>query len=280
MNALDYAINEVKHKIPYEILHAGMTYGEDPHICNMSSIEDKVVQKVIRKRVLLMCNVIGGIQTMIPINQLHPSVQEQMYTIYQIPPELTMNKEVVSALSLSYLPGAGFMGGTGGYTGIGNMYSPIAPHLNNTNPIVNVADRIGSAASTSGVLTNAHLEIVARNTVAVYANYRALMNFGMLVVLENDNNLNNIQPRSYQALGRLCELATKAYIYNKLLIPLNAGYLASGQDLGVFRSTIESYQSAEEDYQTYITEVWGKIMFMNDTTRHNRFISSMIAPDL
>jgi hypothetical protein len=280
MNALDYAINEVKNKIPYELLYAGVTYGDDPQIVNLSSVEDKLLQKVIRKRVLLMCNVIGGIEILVPINQLYPSFYEKMYTVYQIPPELIMNKTIVSALHLSYVPGSGFMGNQGGYSGVGSVYSPGGADMFSNNPLINAAGRIGSAAAMSGVLTNAHLEIVAHNTIAVYANYRSLTNFGILVVLENDSKLSNLQPRSYNALGRLCELATKAYIYNKLIVPVNSGYLSGGQDLGVFKSILESFSSAEEDYQTYIQEVWGKVMFLNDTTRTNRFLSSMIAPDL
>ena len=279
MNALDYAVNEVKNKIPYELLYAGMTYREDPQMINLSSIEEKLVQKVIKKRVLLMCNVIGGIQQFIPINQLYPSFSENMYTVYQVPSELVMNKEIVSALHLSYVPGSGFMGG-GGYSGVGSVTSPGMPQMFSMNPVENVASRIGAAASMTGVLTNAHLEIVAYNTIAVYANYRSLTNFGILVVLENDSKLNNLQPRSYQALGRLCELATKAYIYSTLIVPVNSGYLSGGQDLGVFKNILESFSNSEEDYQTYISEVWGKVLFLNDTTRTNRFISSMIAPDL
>lgn len=280
MNALDYAVNEVKNKIPYELLYAAMTYGEEPSIVNLSSIEDKIVNKVIKKRVLLTCNVIGGIQQLVPINQLYPTAYENMYTIYQVPGELIMNKEIVSALSLSYIPGSGFMGIQGGYSGVGSVTAPGAPDMFSTNPVTNVAGRIGAAASMTGILTNAHLELVARNTIAVYANYRSLTNFGILVVLENDSRLNNLQPRSWHALGRLCELATKSYIYNALIIPVNSGYLSGGKDLGVFKSILESFSSSEEDYQTYITEVWGKVLFMNDTTRTNRFLSSMMAPDI
>lgn len=280
MNALDYAVNEVRNKIPYEILYAGMTYAEDPNMIALSSLEDKIVQRVIKKRVLLMCNVIGGIQVIVPIRQLYPSIHDNLYTVYPIPPELVMDKEIVSVLNLAYMPGTGFMGSGSGYGGVGHISSLTDPSFYSSNPVTNVTGRIGAAASTNGVLSNAHLEIVARNTVAVYANYRTLGNFGITCLLENDSNLANLQPRSYHQLGRLCELATKAYIHNKLIIPLNSGMLSGGQDLGVFRSIVESYSSAEEDYQTFITEVWGKVMYHNDVHRTHRLVTSMISPDL
>ena len=282
MNAIDYAVSVIRNNtIPYEILHAAMTYGEDPQVSALSSIEDKLVNKVIKKRVLLTCNVIGGIEHFVPINMLQPTFYENMYTVYQVPADLVMNKQIVSALTLSYMPGSGFMGGQmSGYSGNGSIVAPGSPDMYSSNPVMNVAGRIGAAAAMNGVLTNAHLEIVAYNTIAVYANFRTLTNFGIWVVLENDNNLNNLSPRSYEKLAILCTLATKSYIYNKLIVPLNMGYLSGGQDLGVFKSIVESYQSAEEDYNTYVQEVWGKVLFHADTARTNRLINSMIAPDL
>lgn len=282
MNAIDYAVNIIKsNTIPFEILHAGMTYGEDPKVSALSSIEEKLVRKVIQNRVLLSSNVIGGMKYFVPINTLRPTFFENMYTVYQIPPEMVMNRQIVSALSLSYMPGNGFAGGQmSGYAGSGSLIGPGVPNLHSTNPLMNAAQRIGSAASMSGVITNAHLEIVAYNTVAVYANFRTLTNFGMWVMLENDSNFNNLPPRAYEKLGMLCTLATKSFIYNKLIVPLNMGYLSGGQELGIFRSIIESYQSAEEDYNTFLENVWGKVLFHSDTARTNSFISSMLAPDI
>lgn len=277
MNALIYAINEVQNKIPAEILLAGMNIDEQEATVNLSSLGDKILRKVIRKRVMMDANIVGGIETTIPLNNISPSFYEHFYTVYQIPSELTNNKEIISALSIAFMPANGYFGAVGGHAGSG---------MNTTSsglgfsPVGNVADRIGNAASSSGVMSNAHLEIVAYNTVLVYAHYRTLANFALRVVLENDSNLNNIQPRSYKNFSTLCVFAVKAYLYNKLIIALNNGYLSGGQDLGVFRQKVESFESAEEDYDNYLRNVWAGVAFMNDTSRYNRFLGSMIAPDL
>lgn len=280
MNALLYAINEIKHNIPYEVLHAGMCIDEDEQLYGLSTLEEKINLKVFKKRVLLAANVIGGIETTIPIAGLAPTFTEQMYTVYHVPPDLVMGKEIVSALSLSYLPTAGFIGVSGGFGGNSITYNPTTPMNHMNTATMNVASRIAASYNTSSILSSAHLELVARNTIAVYAHYRALANYGIRVVLENHENLANIQPRSYQSLSKLAVFAVKAYIYNKLIVPLNSGMLTGGQELGVFRSIVESYADAEEGYQTYLREVWGKVAFMNDTQRYNNFISGMLAPDL
>lgn len=275
MNALIYSINEINHQIPKELLEAAFTIDDTPETVNLNSIDDKILRKLLRKRVLLDMNIIGGIETIIPLNNVKPSFYEYFYTIYQIPPELTMNKEIISALNILLMPGAGVFG-QGGLSG--NSFGNIG--YMNENPVMNVANRIGSSFSPSGVLSNAHIEIVGYNTVLIYANFRVLTNFGLRVLLENDNNLNNIQPRSYKDVATACVLACKAYIYNKLIIPINSGYLASGQDLGMFKSILESYSEAEADYNTFLRERLGSILFMNDVVRYHRLISSMINPSL
>ena len=104
MNAIAYAINEIMHTIPYEVLHAAMTYREDQNLYGLTSLEEKIVNKVLRQRVLLSANVLGGIQHLIPISSVPPTYSDRLYTVYQIPNELTMDKEIISVQSLAFLP--------------------------------------------------------------------------------------------------------------------------------------------------------------------------------
>lgn len=280
MNAIAYAINEIMHTIPYEVLHAGMCLREDQNLYGLSSLEEKIVNKVLRQRVLLSCNVIGGIEHIIPVGNIMPTFSERMYTVYQIPSEMTMDKDIISVLSLSYLPTAGFMGVSGGFGAPNMYYNPSSPLSSMNSGVTNVGSRIAGSHATSGILSNAHTELVARNTIAVYAHYQALSNYGIRCVLENDSNLNNIQPRSYEHFSTLCVLATKAYLYLHLTMAINSGYLSGGQELGAFKNIVESYSSAEEDYKTFLREVWGGVAFHNDTQRLSNFLAGMLTPDL
>lgn len=278
MNALLYSINEILHQIPRDILHAGMMIDENDSIANLTTIEDKILNKVLKKRVLLDANIIGGIETIIPLTNVQPSYYEQYYTIYNIPSDLTMNKEIMSVLGMASVPINGYLNSLGSYSNSQNNNG--VNSINGNNAFMSVANRMGDAISPASVLNNTNLELVGYNTVLVYANYRLISNFGIRVVLENESNLNNIQPRSYKNFSMMCVLATKAYLYNKLIIPINSGMLAGGQDLGVFKSILESYSSAEDDYRVFIKEVWGGVAYMNDNTRYSRFLGSMLSPDL
>lgn len=257
-----------------------MTYGDDMQLINLSSLDDKVLNKVIRPRVLLAANVVGGIEHVIPLSGIRPTFSEQFYTVYQIPPDLVMDKQIVSVLNLTHMP-------LSSYAQINGIAGGLSPTVYGSgtgrfsqSAVVNVANRIGSAVNPAITMNTAHLELVSRNTVAVYAHFQTLGQFGLRVVLENDEHMNNIQPRSYQSFATLCVLATKAYIYNKMIVALNSGYLSGGQDLGTFKMIIDGYSEAQEQYQLYLTGTWGATAFMNDTRGYHDYLGSMFAPDL
>lgn len=275
MNALIYSINEINRQIPKELLHAALYVDEQPVTANLTSTDEKIRLKIIKNRVALDTNIVGGIQMIISLGNVAPAFAEAYYTLYYIDPSLTNNKEIVSALNITYLPGQGFFGPNNIFysnTSFGG-YS-------NFNSTLNVANRVSSSASDMSIINNAHLELVAYNTILVYANYRAIMNYGIRVMLQNNEDFSNISTRSFKNFSYLCVLAAKSYIYNKLIVKINSGYLQAGQELGTFKQILDSYESAEEEYRTYLKEVWSPTAFMADTTRYNRYLKSMLSPDV
>lgn len=277
MNALIYSINEINFQIPHELLQAGILFDENEATINLTSLDDKILNKVIKKRVLLDANIVGGIQDVIPLNGINPIQSDYYYTIYNIPNEMTRNKEIISVLNMTILPMTGFLG-TNFSGGQGSTLGMTGGMTNSNNALINVSNRIGNSVAPGGLLANTLIDIVGHNTVMIQAAYHFLTNVGLRVVLANDTNLNNIQPRSYKDFSLMCVLAVKSYLYNKLIVPINSGYLSGGQELGMFKNILESYSSAEEEYRTYINEIWGGIAKMNDTTTYHRLLRSMMDP--
>lgn len=275
MNALLYLLSEIKSQIPSEIINLAFTIDEIPAMVNLTSLDEKIMRKCIKARVLVDANIVRGIETIVPLNGIVPTYTQDYYTVYQIPPETVMNKEIMSALSLTYAPSQSFAG-----LGSANVASGGGGMFPTTNSLMNMADRIGNSANSNSVLSNTHLELVAYNTIAVHANVRQLYQAAVRVVLENDNNLQNISPRSYKVLSYLAVLAVKAYIYNMLIVKLNSGYLAGGQELGVVKSIVEGYESAEELYRDQLNNRWRNVAIMNDQPAYNRFLRGMISPNL
>jgi hypothetical protein len=274
MNALLYVLSELRFTIPNEVLHAAFTCDELPNLVNLTSLDEKITRKCIKARVLVDANIVRGIETVISLNTVTPNLAENYYTIYQIPPELVQNKEILSVLGLTYNTNQ-FYGGMAGANVMpgGSGFQPY-------NALMGVASRIGNSAADASILSNTHLELVGYNTVVVHANYRMLANYGIRIVVENEQNLQNISPRSYKDLSYLCTLAVKSYIFNKLTIRINQGYLQGGQELGQFKNIIDSYEGAEELYREFLRNTWKTVSFMNDTTSMNRFVRGLISPGL
>lgn len=277
MSALLYCVQEIRNTIPHEVLVAGMTADDKPALINITSLDDKILNKVIKKRVLFDTNLVGGQQVLVPIAQSRPMHYEDYFTVYFIDKKLTLNREIVSVLSLT---DAG-IGNTFGTPTIGSRHITSGGNCyTGHGPLSSMAARIGDAASIGGSHYNAHVELVGPNTVLVQQNYQTLRNLALKCVIENEGSFNNIQPRSWPNLAQLCIWAVKAYIYNKLIISMGSGVLSGGQELGVFKSIVDDYSEAEENYKLYLEEKWAKVSMINDVSRYNKFLGSMLQPDL
>jgi hypothetical protein len=126
------------------------------------------------------------------------------------------------------------------------------------------------------VTSTAQVEVIAENTVSIKDSLRLVSSMYLRCTLANDENLTNINPRSYPYFTKLVEYATKAYIYNDLIVKIGSNELQGGFELGVSKSIIESYSDAEQNYQDYLENTWRRVAFMNDKPAHRRLITAMM----
>jgi hypothetical protein len=275
MNALTNALSEIKMSIPEELLHVGFNIDNNPNIPNLTSLDDKILFKFLRPRVLVDCDIVGGTEVIVPLDTLSPDYQLDFYCVYKIPPELLNNRTITSVLNLTYLPYRGYVsqGQMAGNTP--NMYGN-----GQTSVLQRLGDRIGNTFSDSPPVSNAQLDLIAHNTVSIYSNFRVFTSYGLRCVVSNEENLQNFTPRSYKSFAQLCVLGVKAYLYNKLIVKVNQGYLSGGLELGQFKSTLDSYEGALQEYNTYLKEVWTSTAYMADAPRYHRMLKSMLNPGL
>jgi hypothetical protein len=66
--------------------------------------------------------------------------------------------------------------------------------------------------------------------------------------------------------------AVKAYIYQRLRIPVDQGALVGGVELGAFKDTIESYADAVDNYTDFLETRWKKTAAWSDKLRKHRSI--------
>lgn len=228
--------------------------------------------KVIKPRVLVDANLVGGQMAIIPLEGLPAKYMDTYSVVFEVPLDRTAGREIVSVLSIGYLPQVN------SFNSMGNGIGTINP--NSMSDLMSAAQRVADSHSNIPLISNATCDLVGYNTVLVRDQIRVTSAYQIRCMLANEVNLSNINPRSYLAFTELCVLAVKAYIYNRLLIAMDQAYLSGGQELGAMRTYVEGLADAAEMYHTHLREVWQKTAFMNDVPSYDRFIKLQISPGL
>ncbi len=255
MNAVVNAIQNIRNHIPLEILNLAFT---DPRSYNMESLDERILSNVIRHRVLVDCNVVGGVTTTLKIKQGTINYHSQDGFVVYFPKTTTNNKSIISATSL-----------------ISSQHIHTSSTLAFSGGVFQQGMKMVENMSTHGIILSSKLEIIGENTIFVHENLPNLDSLTLKVTLENDINMTNINNRSFLDFSTLCILATKAYIYNKMIINLDKGYLHTGHELGMVKQIIDSYETGNEEYLDFLKNTWMAVAFMNNSKDMNDFVTNM-----
>lgn len=272
MDIIRNSIAEVKRRINRHILDKVFIKRDFTYrYTNQSTVDDQILSLVIRPRVLVDCNLAGGISALIPLDGLPVDKPNNYITIIHIPKTRTNGKSIISVSNINYydLGVSGLYGGAAGYgynTALSSNENTAA--MNSAMGIMASLDHI-PITSTSDAL------LVGENTIKVTDVFTMPANAILRCILENDEGLGNIQPRSYPDFFQLVEFAVKSYIYNDIIVDMDMGELQGGQALGVFKQIVEGYADSEQNYQDKLRS-WRAISVMNDTPAFHRFIKLSI----
>lgn len=270
LNTLAKALDEIKFSIPIQVLQEAFREKRPYWKSAPIGLDELILTKVIRPRVLVDCNLVGGIMVQVPLDGLVPDMVDNYNLVYRIPKDRTNNKSIISVVSIGYMPSSvAFNSGGMGY----GAAAPLS-----MNEVNNTAQRIADSVSGVPPISNHDIALVGENTVAIRDQFRITTSYVLRCILSNEENLNNISPRSYLTFAELCVWAVKAYIYNELYIRVGQAYLEGGQELGEMKSYIDNLADANENYKTFLTEKWRATAFMNDQQSYKRFLRIQISP--
>ncbi len=272
MTAISKALDEIKYSIPSEVLKVAFKDDFANWRQAPSGIDNQIMNKVIRPRVFIDANLQGGTMVILDLSSLPVKYIDNHTFIYEIPQDRINYREIVSVLSLGYLPAAGGFG-------FGSYNQPfMAPDA--MNDFTTAGQRVMDAASAIPVVSTATAELVGFNTVLIRDSQRLTASYTLRCMIGNEQNLTNINPRSWNHFSQLCILAVKSFIYNTMIIKLDQAFLVGGQELGAMKNYIESLVDSEQMYQTYLTDTWSGVAFMNDQPSFERFLRIQISPGL
>ena len=246
MDFISYGTEIIKRRIPVEILNIAFADR------GIQTLEYVIGMNIMRKMVGTDLNLLRGKEIAIPIEQCE--VEMNNYGAYiTIPDEILQGRRIVSALSLNSI---GYTSGR--RSGVAGAFDKLAD---------------STTGSVMGYIST-DMEIVGEREIWVDS---LVQSTGLVlrIVVEYSNNFNEIQPRSYHNLIRFFELAGMYYIWNKLILKVNEGRLYHGYSLDNFRSIIDTYESAGDEYREELIPV-SKVLFMNDRMAMGSYITSII----
>lgn len=263
MGPLSKCIDEVKFRIPRAILEAVFIKRAQHWRLTPASLDEHILNEVVRPRVLVDCNLVGGTEVFIPLDGVPLERGNDYTTVYRIPKDKTQGRSIMSVLNITFSDPTK----VSSYGVAAGAHNSIMMQAGQA-----VMDAMGSMPVTS----TAYVQLIGENVVMVRDTVVLPANIYLRCLLENDENMSHLQLKSYRDFSKLVEYAVKAYIYNEYVIPMDMGELYGGQALGRFKEIIDSYADAEELYQDFLRDKWQKISLMNDREQHTRFLRTLL----
>lgn len=264
MNAVEKALSDLKFRIPPAILKTVFVDRLSSWRTTVPvSVNDQVMNNVIRPRVFSDCDLMGVVEYEIPLISVTATEISNNEVVYRIPKNLTQNRSIISAINITFIDPTASIG-TGGWNQCG------------VSAEQTTAQNVMDSYAPIPIVSTASLSIIGENTILVRDVTRIPSNSYLRCTLQNDEAMSHIQPRSYRAFAKLVEYAVKAYIYNEYIVEMDMAEIRGGRALGKFKDIIEQYADSDEEYDTYMKEKWEKISRMNDTITHQRFIRQIV----
>jgi hypothetical protein len=263
VNAIQKSISELHFRIPPEVLDTVFLKRVERWRDTPKTVDEQIMSLVIRPRVLTDCNLVGGRQLWICLDGLRVGGDGVYESVFRIPKNRTNGASIMSVLNVSFADPSRISAAGVAANGQNNMM------LQGGQAVM---DAMGMIPQTS----TSRIELIAENTILIRDVMTMPANAYLRCTVANDENMNNIQLRSYQAFCKLVEFAVKSYIYIHYIVPLDIGELRGGQTLGMIKTIIESYADAEENYSTYLREKWAKVARMNDGENFTRTLRMIL----
>ena len=258
---IEKALDEINFKIPRDILE--LAFGETSNytVRFKPSIDTVIQDKVLVPKVIVDCDLNGGVQRFIPINGIHLEYINNTECVFQMPADRLQGREIMSVFSIGY------------YEDKVSQYIPTTSSKNSLNMHVNKL--VDSLSGTYMEMTN-RIGIWGPNTVHVRERMAIEDRMVLHCVVSNAQHMSNLPPRAFLAFSELCILAVKAYIYNTLVLRLDTGAIRGGVSLGKISDIVNEYADSAELYDLYLKEKWAKKAFTADPIRNEKHLRRLL----
>lgn len=264
MNAINYSIRHIlKKDIPRAILNMTFLSRQMYDTFTFDTLESKIREEVFEGFVAMDCNLVNATQMTIPLAMCE-RIDGSFYTAtYRIPKTLTQGKKVLYPIHITQAAGTMTAVDTNGVNNIATSTITSSFSFNGVGGVFSAVQQAAESVSPIPLISQALVYMVGENTVLIKDSIIAPGNMQLRVVVENDENMDHIQPPYYPVFHDLFLLAVKSYIYNNLVIEQDNAFINSGGELNRFKDIVESYSDAAEQYKVQL-EFFQRSMMLND----------------
>lgn len=262
MDAIATSLARLRFTIPPEILQYAFQPPQYGIGRSMQSLDETIMATVIRPRVMIDCNIVGGMEVYLSMAGIPMERPDDITTVYRVPKSRTQGKSILSVLNITFSDPT-----------LTSSYDAAA--LSQSTTMMRGFQAMTDAMGTIPLVSSAGIQLIAENTIMLKDNIVLTANMYLRCLLANDPNLSHISIRSYNAFAELVEHAVKAYIYNTTKIRLDKGALSGGQELGSIKETIDEYREAGTIYFDYLKTKWAKIAAINDREQYQRNLRTL-----
>lgn len=259
MDPISVAIMRVKAEIPREILNqAFMPKRYDPtrkerYYDNSiaMSIDELIRSVVIEGRVAIDTNLVSGTEMLLPLQLAEIERVDPWNIIYRFGREATGGRRILSCHEVLYGITQGVARGN------------FSAYDTRSSQLLQVGrDILRGAAGTTPASTS-YVQLIGHNTLLVN-DVNQMVQYGFArCQMTHEENFNDLKPCYYREFAALVVQATKAYVYNSLIIDLDESMIKSGASIGRFREVVDGYSDANQMYDEGLIK-WQKIGYMND----------------
>lgn len=268
MNALNNAMNDlINYEIPKDVLEIAF-----PDNGFNISLEERIISKCVRPVILRDLNLVSGNSVYVMLKDCEIKATRNADNIYsaatefivKVPKELTNDKSIISVSNMILAP----------LTSVRSK--PCMPDT------MRSILKLNDSTSYEKLVQTSKMEVVGENLIFISGIpdwYRVASQGYLSLTVENNENLENIQPMYYRDVSKVIVSGVKRYIYNKLAVEIDKGYIYAGHELGLIKEFIDSYRDEKENYEELIQN-WSAISLMNDRVFMDGYIRSMIGSRL
>jgi len=144
------------------------------------------------------------------------------------------------------------------------------------NGLLGGMNAMSSAISTPISTVNTDVELIDSNTFRIYSTNITAGGYNTVSLeMENRSRLKDIAKGSYHKFYRVALAYMKSYLYANRLT-LKKASIFGGHEISDIESILSEYSGASDEYDTFLDENVGKMLFFADKNKTASFIADMV----